>query len=308
MWSMDFPKCYKCFQVIQPENFILQGLHSSCFCEWFEVNDTANFEDIIARTSDVSSKDWARITSSFFHGKFRKYSAQLGEKNYILKVQQQELPELPAMEYLCNQIARALGLWVPDHFFIKFENELDTFVCNNFMQKHPGCDLVHIYRFLEKPEQYCCEGLLHILEKKVQKFEDIQRLVEICLFDSLIGNHDRHGRNLGLIQSGSELRLAPFYDNPSYIALELPLLLGALHEPGGAIATKETREPTMKDYVKEWLRLDLGDPIKKFKNQIDLSEIHALIRNSFVSPRRQQAFINLIKRRYEELCHASKTL
>ena len=104
---------------------------------------------MIARSSESTSNDWARITSSFFHGKFRKYSAQLGGKNYLLKVKQEELPELPAMEYLCNQIAKNLGLWVPEHYFIRFQNELDTFACENFMENFPGCDLIHIYRYLK---------------------------------------------------------------------------------------------------------------------------------------------------------------
>jgi hypothetical protein len=306
--NADKKRCHKCTRAIQNEDSLLEGLHTSCFCDWFQVDIDENFQDIIARPSEVTSHDWARITSSFFHGKFRKYSARLGQKSYLLKVQQEEFPELPAMEYLCNQIARHLGLWVPHHFFIRFQNELDTFVCENFMQDYPGCNLVHIYRFLEKPDQFSCEGLLHVLEREVKKLDEIQRLVTVCLFDALIGNHDRHGRNLGLIQSGSELYLAPFYDNPSYIALEHPKLLGALHEPRGAIVTRETSEPSMRDYVKEWIRLGFTQPIIDFKQRIKLEEIHDLIKSSFVSLKRQQAFINLTKRRYEELCDATQTV
>ncbi len=299
--NLTITKCYKCTQPIHPEDVSVEGLHESCFCTWFQVDAAGHFQDIVARPSDTTSNDWSRITSSFFHGKFRKYSACLGQKNYLLKVQQEEFPELPAMEYLCNQIARALDLWVPNHFFIRFQNELDTFVCENFMHNYPGCNLVHIYRFLEKPDQFSCEGLLRVLEREVKRSDEIRRLVEVCLFDALIGNHDRHGRNLGLIQSGSDAQLAPFYDNPSYIAVEHSLLLGAFHEPRGAIATKETREPTMRDYVKEWTRLGFGQAIKEFQQRIHLEEIYGLIKNSFVSPKRQQAFINLIKRRYEEI-------
>lgn len=78
---------------------------------------------------------------------------------------QPELPELPAMEYLCNQLARFIGLPIPDHYFIRFQDELDTFVSANFMQDHVGSNLVHIYRFLENPRQFSCEGLLHDYRK-----------------------------------------------------------------------------------------------------------------------------------------------
>lgn len=302
---MELNKCYKCKNFLHAKDPVSEGLHSSCFSDWFQVGHSENFQDVIARSSESTSSDWARITSSFFHGKFRKYSAQLGKKNYLLKVQQEELPELPAMEYLCNQIAKNLGLWVPEHYFIRFQNELDTFACENFMEDFPGCDLIHIYRFLEKPDQFNCQGLLNVIEREVKRFDDVHRLVQLCLFDALIGNHDRHGRNLALIQSGTELRLAPFYDNPSYLALEHPLLLGALHEPRGAIATKEKKDPTMKDYVTEWQRLNLREPIEEFKRQINIAQINNLIKESFISPKRQQAFINLINRRFKELCDAS---
>lgn len=224
----------------------------------------------------------------------------------MLKVQQPDLPELPATEYLCNQIAKSLNLWIPNHFFIKFQNELDTFVCENFMQDYPGSNLVHIYRYLEKPEQFSCAGLLNVLEKTVKRYEDIQRLVKLTLFDALIGNHDRHGRNLGIIESPNESRLAPFYDNPSYLALEHPLLLQAYHEPRGAIITKETEEPTMRDYVKEWNRLDLIEPVIEFKNDVDLSKIQNQITDSFLLPKRQQALIKLSTRHFQELCDALK--
>lgn len=298
-------RCFKCNDIFIQQDSIREGIHTVCFNEWFHVNSKDTFEDVVARAHETTSDNWVRIVSSFFHGKFRKYSARLGSTSYILKVQQDEFPELPAMEYLCNQIARNLGLWVPNHYLIQFQNELETFVCENFMQNHPGCDLIHIYRFLESPEQFSCVGLLNVLEKNVKRYDDIQRFIELCLFDALIGNHDRHGRNLALIQSDTELRLAPFYDNPSYIALEHPSLLGAQLEPRGAIATKNTLEPTMRDYVNEWSRLNFYNVIKEFKEKINIPKINDLVSHSFISPKRKQAFIRLIHKRYEELCEAT---
>ena len=69
-----------------------------------------------------------------------------------------------------------------------------------------------------------------------------------------------------------------------------------------------TLSPVMKDYVKEWLRLELDEPIKEFRSQIDLEQINHLIRDSFISEKRKQAFKKLIKRRMEELVDATKNL
>lgn len=297
--------CYFCNKTVDNDEMI-SGLHPNCFCEWFKVSKPGDFLDVVARSSEETSdeKDWAQVTTSFFHGKFRKYSACIAGKSYILKVMQKEVPELPATEYLCNQIARALGLEVPNHFMILFQNTLETFVSMNFMDHRQGSDLVHIYRYLDQPKNYNCEYLLKVIEKEVGRYEALISFIDLCLFDSLIGNNDRHGRNLGLIKDASGTTLAPFYDNPCYLAMEVPELLGAYHEPRGAIATFETNEPIMKDYVKEWLRLGFKKEVENFAERIHLQSIETLVSSSFLSNARKSAIFRLIQRRYEELCNA----
>lgn len=297
--------CFQCFKELD-ENIMLSGLHPECFCGCFHVSDKDEFHDVVARSSERLSgeKNWSQVNTSFFHGKFRKYSARIGNRGYILKVMQKEVPELPASEYLCNQIARSLGLIVPDHFLILFQNKLETFVSLNFMDDRASSDLVHIYRYLKDPKDYNCEHLLTIIEKEVGRYDAVVRFIELCLFDSLIGNHDRHGRNLGLINGTNGKVLSPFYDNPCYLALEIEELLGAYHEPRGAIPTKETNEPIMKDYVKEWLRLGFLEEIVNFSKRIDINNIEKLVVNSFISNRRKEAILRLINRRFKELVDA----
>ena len=120
--------------------------------------------------------------------------------------------------------------------------------------------------------------------------------------DSLIGNHDRHGRNLGFIRSAKAMHLTPFYDNPSSLALEDPSILGADFQPRGAIFTKETDKPTMKDYVREWNRLGYEDVVDRFRKQLSLEKIKSLFDKSYLSEKRQKALLRLITSRSEELC------
>lgn len=285
---------------------MISGLHAECFCKWFDIHEPIDFHDVTARSESKAIGDvgWSQINNSFFHGKFRKYSACIGHDSYILKVIQPEFPELPVTEYLCNQLARAVGLDVPDHYMITFQNKLDSFVTKNFMENRPGSDLVHIYRYLEHPENYDCEHLLGIIEKEVQRYEAIVSFIELCLFDSLIGNHDRHGRNIGLIREGEKTLLAPFYDNPCYLALEIPELLGAQHEPRGKVATAKTTDPVMKDYVEEWFRLGFKDEVASFAKRINLQVIENMITSSFLSSARKNAILKLIQKRYQELSNA----
>lgn len=297
--------CYLCKGFVE-EIEMVSGLHRDCFCKWFEVSEPDDFRDVVARSSEApgEERDWAEVNTSFFHGKFRKYSARIGNQSYILKVMQQEVPELPVTEYLCNQLARSLGLAVPDHYIILFQNKLESFVSMNFMSNRSGSDLVHIYRYLDQPKHYDCEHLLKIIEKEVGRYDAVVRFIEVCLFDSLIGNNDRHGRNLGLIRQANGSILAPFYDNPCYLAIEIPELLGAYHEPRGAIATFETNKPVMKDYVKEWFRLGFKEEVLNFAERIDMQTIESLVNSSFLSSPRKDAIFRLIQRRYQEINNA----
>lgn len=294
-------QCFKCANEIHDSEPTFSGLHEKCFLEWFQLQNPSNFTDVAARNSHPSNDTFLEINSSFFHGKFKKYSAVLNGKSYILKVQEHNFPELPATEYLCNQLARYLGLTIPDFFFIRFENAVETFVCENFMQKHTGSNLIHIYHLLELPDEFNCKTLFQIVETKTQRLEEMERFVELTLFDALIGNHDRHGRNLGFIQTQKGFQLAPFYDNPSYLGTEIDALLGAHHEPRGKIYTAESNEPTMIDYIQEWVRLGQLDTINRFKQKAKLDPLLGIVEASFLSAKRKNAIKKLITRRHAEL-------
>lgn len=116
--------CYFCHSPVTSQDNIY-GLHPGCFRLWFSVDPSEKFQDVIARgmgsqEMDTSS-DKLALVSSFFHGKFKKYSAKLGNKTYLLKVKETPYDELPATEYLCNLIAMQLKLEIPKCHFILFE-------------------------------------------------------------------------------------------------------------------------------------------------------------------------------------------
>lgn len=296
--------CYRCLKDIQKDEQKQYGLHLNCFREWFELDDVQGFRNLQARSTSSkpvkNAGDNFTKNTSHFHGKFKKYSATLGGISYILKVKEEQFPELPGTEYLCNQIAKYLKIEVPPFYFILFEETVETFVSRNFMQDYLG-NLIHIYTFLEKDEDFNCETLIKIISEKTGRLIEIERFVELCLFDALIGNHDRHGRNLALVQTKRGLALSPIYDNPCYLGVEIDSLLGAHHEPAGMIGTSITNEPTMKDYAQEFIRLGHKDVVIKFRNKVEQDAISKLIAGAFISEKRKTAIQTLIKRRFEEL-------
>ncbi len=125
--------CCCCNQPFFTGEAFRYGLHEKCFRECFEFYE--DFVDLIARSQSAPPRPESQGPKniSFFHGAYRKYSARLGKTNYILKVQQKEYPELPATEFLSNQIFRSLKIQVPDHFLIKYPEDNLCFVTKIFM-------------------------------------------------------------------------------------------------------------------------------------------------------------------------------
>jgi hypothetical protein len=299
--------CYYCSKIVNKSDIKKHGLHEKCFSQWFGINLEKDFENLSIKQASQeipnSSSGISKINQSFFHGAFKKYSAEINGEQYILKVSQTEFPELPKVEWISNKIAHILGLNIPEFYLINLENVQSTFVTKNFMTKKHGSNLIHIYHFVDRNEEYSCKTLLRIIKEKCGRITDIREFVLMCLFDSLIGNHDRHGRNIGLIQSGpSRFTLSPTYDNPSYVGIEAPYLLGADLNPKGKISTSTTNEPTFKDYVTEFNTLEYGeitnDFIKKIKSK--WVEILSTIDDSDLSESRKNAFKNILNKRAKE--------
>lgn len=294
--------CCQCHKPLLINEEPWYGLHKNCFKEWFDLNELSEFLDLVARSQSQAPEENKGRNISFFNGAYRKYSARLGEVGYILKVQQKEYPELPITEFLCNQIFESLNISIPDYYLVRFPEEQFCFVTKNFMSGLFASDLVHIYHFVKSTMSYNCENLVNIIGKQTGRRTEQERFVYLTLADSLIGNHDRHGRNLGFIQSAKGMYLAPFYDNPSALALEEHSLLGADLQPRGSIFTKETDKPTMSDYVREWNRLGYSTIVDRFRKQHSLAKIRNLVEESYLSEKRQKALLRLISQRSEELC------
>ena len=303
-------KCLKCKKPITGKSYY--GLHVHCFVVWFKISDLSDFAELDhKKPANLSSGSYSfqKTKDSFYHGQYLKYSTQLNGVHYILKVQEQKYPDLPATEYLCNKIASLLKLNVPEYYLICFADNKDqqkglmTFVTKNFMQSRPST-LKHIYHYLPKGDKnYNCENIIQALKNQTGKLSDVESFVEICLFDSLIGNGDRHGRNLAIIDTGKTKLLAPMYDNPSFIGLQPENMLGGQFHFSGCIFTSTANKPKMSDYIKEFTRLNLKAPCVKFFKKVN-TKFQFLIKEveeSEISEKRKQAFIRYLNNSLSEL-------
>lgn len=293
--------CLKCHLQIDKPDSAHYGLHPDCFSAWFNTPSSAEFASLQRRSSTTSdqSVNPTPQNSSFFHGKFKKYSADLNGDSYILKMRQDEAPELPEVEYLCNQIGKLLGVPVAEFYFIDF-NDDKTFVTKNFIKRGTPTDLQHLYHF-RADDQHSCEGIIRVITEKTKRPHDLRIFIKTLLFDALIGNHDRHGRNLAFIVTSNNTTLSPIYDNVSYLSLEKGNMLKADFNPTGKICTQETYEPSMGHYVNELKRLGYQDDIQEFHQSIKLNQLLQLIDKSFCSTLMKEAIKSLVKKRFGEL-------
>lgn len=288
------------------------GLHKECFQKTFNLKDVdANFVDLIVKNSSEKEQAPLLIASSFFHGAFKKYAGKIEGQRYIIKVQQADYKELPIVEYVSNLMARDLGIKVADFHYIHFNNALPTFVTRNILDDYVEANLVHIWHYLkdERQDKYkdlSLKNVIEILQKETQRPIDVKNFIEICLFDMTIGNHDRHGRNLALIETVDGKVLAPFYDNPSYIGIENEAMLGAEISARGKIATSQTNEPLLIDYIEEFNSLGYEEIVTKFINKLRKYDFQKVLKNSNLSLKRRKAFKDLINKNLKTLEEESR--
>lgn len=197
------------------------GQHIGCFREIFKVDRRIEFQGLVRKssTSDIGNEneDKSPYLTSYFGGNYRKYEGMLENSRYILKLSIKEYPELAPVEYVCNKIAYHCGLVVPVPFTLVDlgKNEF-AFVSRNFMEQQlKHATLNHIYHYLKPgPENYNVEELSNVIYNQTKSVDDVEMFFKIILFDALIGNHDRHGRNIAIIETAAGKRLTPVYDNP----------------------------------------------------------------------------------------------
>jgi len=311
--------CLACGQALSPSEYTkCHGLHEDCFLRIFELKKWDDFLGVVMKYSTSSDPLEPKKTDSgtmkslshslpesFFHGKFKKYQGEIAGRKYIFKVKEENVtPELPDVEYLSNQIAQTLGIPVAWFTLLDYCG-VRTFVTRNFISDSKvASTLTHLYHYFSENQPYQCEPIIAIISGQTGKFKDVETFINMCLFDALIGNHDRHGRNIGLITTSRQCKLAPIYDNPSWLGLECGSMLRAQFSPTGRIETYLTRNPVMKDYVTEFLRLGYETTLRRFAKRIDLDVISRLVVGSTCSPLMKEAILRLVRERAKEITHA----
>ena len=196
----------------------------------------------------------------------------------ILKPPTGEFEGHPENEHYCLQLARALGLTVPNSQILTFEDQIAIVV-----DRYDRIQIEGIWHRVHQEDM--CQGLGFPPTKKYQNeggpsaadivsllrdysrtpAADVQTFVEALGFNWLIAGTDGHSKNYGvLIGAGGNVRLAPLYD----LASILPYADKRLHKTklamklGGEYLIREIRLSHWKKMAKE-LRLDTDQLVQR---------------------------------------------
>lgn len=152
---------------------------------------------------------------------------------HIIKPVSPRFPGIQRNEAFCMNLARNIGLRVPDAFLFQIGHH-DLYVVERFdrqilservarVHQEDFCQALGIpadkkYQVRGGPDFDQCRSLID--ENLTQQSLKIRsEWVAVLAFNFIIGNHDAHGKNFSIIH-GREIEMAPYYDLLSTMAYD----------------------------------------------------------------------------------------
>lgn len=161
----------------------------------------------------------------FYDGNNFYLPGQNSPSSHILKLESPSFHGLIENEIFCMQLAKKVGIDVPD-VFIKKVGKHKAFIierydrifsdkgCIERIHQEDFCQIAGIYPNL-KYENESGPGLKEcaaIIRKNCSvPVSDIKKYIQWIIFNYIIGNCDAHAKNISVLYSGG-IKLAPFYD------------------------------------------------------------------------------------------------
>jgi serine/threonine-protein kinase HipA len=228
--------------------------------------------------------------------------------NFIFKPEGQA-PHLPANEHLCVQLARLSGIKTEDSALIPVTDGTIGFITRRF-DRGPKGEKYHQEDFcqiLGRESYRKYDGSIEQIGKALKQHSDLPgdnlyRLLEIIVFNFLIGNVDAHLKNFSIIYEtpkGINKLLSPGYD-----LLSTDLYIDNDKEESALAINGKKNNLRKKDFQQLAKHFDIDDKIlvkliEKFESLIPSWQ--ELIMKSFLVDEKKLEFIQLIDQRIGRL-------
>lgn len=227
---------------------------------------------------------------------------------FILKPNPPPYEEVPANEALTMTLAKQAGIEVPPHGLLAAVDGSWVYVIRRFDRAGRGVRL-HVEDFAQlsgatRDTKYASslEQITKLVETHCS-FPAIARaeLARRLLFCFLTGNEDMHLKNFSLIVEKEKVSLAPAYD-----FLNSSLVLENASEESALPLRGRKRKLTRADWIDYFCRERLGLPEAVLAGILadlrdGLPRWDQTIRRSFLSPARQDRYLELLNDRHHRL-------
>ncbi|MBI9064599.1 MAG: HipA domain-containing protein [Marinilabiliaceae bacterium] len=223
---------------------------------------------------------------------------------YIFKPPSPDYPEMPANEHFTMRLAEAFGINVVPSSLIRLQSGELAYITKRIDRTATGgkIHMLDMFQITEAFDKY--KGSMEKIGKALGHYStnpklDQLFLFELTLFSFLTGNNDMHLKNFSMINSTTEWFLSPAYDLLNVAVVlpedkeELALTLGA---------KKKKLKRVHFDQFASGMGLNdkqiagVYKRLQKNRNKIDL-----LVKQSFLSPEMQNAYLAIFEERYHRL-------
>ena len=166
--------------------------------------------------------------------------------DYFIKFNTDDTPDVTGYEVVSYNIARSLGIEVPDYSLVWIEDE------KAFLTKSLSGQPVHAFHHFNCSIAYDLQTLAAATPNR-------QHFIDMCLFDGLILNTDRHAFNYLY----KDDYLAPLIDNHSSFAVK-DFKDTSLHIPVDGV-----QAPQLPDYIKAFIDMGCESEVSSFVSRMD---------------------------------------
>ena len=237
--------------------------------------------------------------------KLRAFIPTSKQAEYILKPEGQ-FDELPANEHFSMLIAQKLGFDMPDFTLIKLKNLGFVFVVRRFDRIDGQALMMEdmaqvLHRLSHNKYSLSCEKVAkaiikHTAAPQVNLYNFYRRLV----FNYFIANADMHLKNWALVENSRQMqsyKLAPCYDI-------LNTRLAISNEPDDMSLSLGGKQKNLraKDFRLFAKQLNIPQADRVFEQLPHWwQSIQTHIPQSFLSPSKQEHYLNIVEQRYKIL-------
>jgi len=226
--------------------------------------------------------------------------------DYLLKPPSKEYKELPQNEDVTMHLAELVKIKTAKHTLVRLRSGELAYLTKRFdRNKGKKIAVEDFCQLSENLTEHKYRGSIEKIGKLTYQFTankgfEVQRLFELVLFSYLTGNADMHLKNFSLMENNlGEYEFSPAYDLLSTV-LVIP---DDTEESALAINGKKSRLKLNDfDQLAESLKINeksLQSIYKRF-NKI-LPKWNSFIKQSFLSKKMQDDYINLITKKHKKL-------